>query len=91
LPYPQFSVQAIHAALENTRKYPLSELHPTVVLCAVKNEYELYRARGYLLSHQIDSTIFYEPDRDNEATAFATRPVYENERNMFKRFQLLKG
>lgn len=45
----------------------------------------------YIRCRGIELREFHEPDLDNALTAIATRPVYGQERNIFKKFQLLKG
>jgi hypothetical protein len=34
---------------------------------------------------------FYEPDLNNELTAFATEPIGSDKRHLFRNFQLLKA
>lgn len=90
--YGQIIVQAAHAAMEATRKLVSPEAeHPHLVICGIKNEVQLEKAKQRLDSIGIDSIMFYEADRNDEPTAFATRLVYGDERKHFRKYQLLKN
>jgi len=60
------------------------------VLCAVKNECELFKASKKISSKSINFASFREPDLDNQLTAIATEPVRGETRKVFKDFQLIK-
>ena len=85
-------VQACHAAMESgilfcgRSNYDLLYKHILVVL-SVKNLKELNEA--YNSISPVESIMFYEDDL-NENTAFATRPVTEEERAIFKVYSTLK-
>lgn len=90
-------MQASHAALEIGlhfgQHHTLSQT-ASIVLIAVKNEYQLLKAQKYVEEHGIHTEIFYEPD-DNLGyppgyTAFASEPVEVEKRSAFRRFQLWK-
>ncbi|MFA5023416.1 MAG: hypothetical protein WC523_00465 [Patescibacteria group bacterium] len=86
-------VQACHAALESgilfcdRANYSLLYSH-TLVILSVKNEQELNTAFDKI-SSRIKSVMFFENDLEQN-TAFATRPVSEEEREVFKEYSTLK-
>ena len=86
-------VQACHATTESgilfcdRANYDLLHAH-TIIVLKVKNLEELNEVFG-LISKKIDSIMFYESDI-GENTAFATRPVNEEERELFKEYKTLK-
>ena len=87
----QRAVQASHAAIESTRKY-LSDgdEHPSVIILIVKNERKLIEVQARLkYDHDIEHIVFEEPDIGNQMTALATTPLCGDDRDIFKRFQLL--
>lgn len=84
---PQQVVQASHAAIESTKKMPYKNRHPNVVVLAVKNESKLMRAIKYVASNNIDYRIFVE--ENGEATAFATEVVSQDQKGIFKKYQLV--
>ena len=88
---PQRAVQAIHAAIEAAKTFPLPEQHPNVVLLAVSNEDALNEAYFNALRADIPVVPFHEPDLDNQLTAVASAPVYGVARKHFAGYQLLKG
>lgn len=61
------------------------------MLCEVRNEPKLHKARDKLLNSGIKLKEFYEPDRDNELTAICTEAITGEQRRIFKDFQLLRG
>jgi hypothetical protein len=83
----QRAVQAIHAVIELSPSH--DEVHPHVVLCGVKSEiqlrkaYEKHKNQGFLCK------AFYEPDINDEMTAFAVGPVCGQDRNQFRRYNLI--
>ncbi len=86
---PQQAVQAAHAAIESTKRFPYIGEHPRLVLIGVKSEIQLKNALDKTEKNGILVTPFYE--ENEELTAFATRPVVsDQERQLFKRYQLLK-
>jgi hypothetical protein len=88
---PQQAVQAGHAAIEAARSYlTKDDEHPSLILCTVKNEAQLNRAADELEGRGIKLRRFYEPDRGNEFTAFATEPLKGDRRECMRKFQLMK-
>jgi len=86
-----FCVQSIHASIEATKKFPQPSETAFVVLCSVKNEIKLRNSLNFIQSRGIKCASFEEPDLDNQLTAIATEPVYQNQRHIFRKFQILKG
>lgn len=85
----QQAVQASHAAIESTKKWPYIGDHPHLVVLGVKSEEQLKNALDKVKSFGILTAPFYE-DND-ELTAFATRPVIKDEERRFlRRYQLLR-
>jgi len=90
----QRAVQAAHAATESgilyvdNKDYSISTPH-TMVLIGVKNLKELLAAYEHVMFNEIDSVMFFEIDI-NENTAFATRPVKEEERIIFRDYKTLR-
>ena len=86
---PQQAVQATHAAIESTKKWPYPNQHPHLVLLQVKDENSLKKALDKADSHGILTTAFHEDDVG--MTAGATRPIINpEERKIFRKYQLLK-
>jgi hypothetical protein len=61
-----------------------------MVLCSIINEEELDKLSCYLKRHDIAHHMFYEPDYETGYTAICTEPIYGEQRNLFKKFKLLK-
>lgn len=91
LPFAQQSVQCGHAIWEASQANPGTTEHPHFCLCAVKDEKRLRHDFEKLQKEGIHLYPFYEADRDNELTAFATGPISGQKRRLFRNFQLLKG
>lgn len=87
----QKAVQAIHAGIETGRQnvHKLDE-HPTVVLLGVKDEKALVRVCAKLDKHFLTYCAFTEPDLNNSLTAVATQLIQEEDRHLFKKYDLLK-
>lgn len=64
--------------------------HPSVILCIVKNENKLKKLTQRLILLKIKFCSFEEPDLEWSTTAIATQPLYGEQRQPFKRFQLLQ-
>ncbi len=88
---PQIAVQSAHAAIEIARSHihPEAE-HPSVIICGVDNKFKLEKYLDHFRSLDIICKPFYESDLDGQLTAFASEPVGEHQRHLFKRLQLLK-
>lgn len=87
----QQAVQAGHAAIEAARAFlkPDDE-HPSLIICSVKGETQLANAANDIERQGIRIKRFYEPDRNNELTAFATEPLSGEARKPMRKFQLIK-
>lgn len=82
----QQSVQAIHAALEVTKKQKIPDnLH--LVLCQEKDTDQLSILSIKLQEKGVEIYHFYEPDLNNELTAIASAISYD--RKPFKKLKLL--
>ena len=87
----QIAVQAIHAAIELARSHlSPDEEHPHLVLCGVKSELQLFNALQRLQKAGIPHKPFFEADRDDELTAVAAGPVSGEDRQHFRRYNLLQ-
>lgn len=87
---PQICVQSGHAILEACKNFNYQDYeHPSIIILHVKNENKLYQASQYCLKNQIKHVCFYEPDRGNELTAFATEPIFDDRRHLFRRYNCL--
>lgn len=87
---PQKAVQSCHAAIEAARYIEEGDEHPSVILLKVKDESGINKLENILLNHKINYKTFREPNNNNEKTALATKPVSEDNRFIFKKYQLLK-
>ena len=84
----QIAVQASHAAIESTKKWPYMMDHPHLVVIGVKNENKLKKVLDSAKSNGILTAEFHEEDIG--MTAFATRPIIQDrDREIFKKYQLL--
>ncbi len=91
LSHGQQVVQSCHAAIEASKRYHLSrQEHPSVIVLGVKSEKGLDNFTKYVHDQGFHYEMFREPDRDNELTAVAVFPVSEDQKTMFKKFQLLR-
>lgn len=82
--------QAAHAAHEVGIRFGNPDAISSIVVCAVDNEIELYKAEDRLGRKNIRHYLFKEPDLGNQATALATEPLDEPRRKMMGRYQLWK-
>jgi len=86
---PQQAVQAAHAAIESTKRWPYIGDHPHMVLIGVKNEEKLKAAIDKAKKAGIIVADFHEEGVG--MTAFATRPIISDEdRSVFRKYQLLR-
>ena len=87
----QQAVQAGHALHESgATGSPMEIMGSTVVLIGVKNEIALKVAFDECKRNKIRSNMFKEPDRGGEATAFATKPIFEEDRVHFAKYCTLR-
>lgn len=90
LSVPQQTVQSCHAAIEAAKSFLDNNLeHPHLVVLGVKGEHQLYTSARKLDEAGIRYRIFTEPDRNNEATAIATEPVFGEKRHLFRTYRCL--
>jgi hypothetical protein len=83
-------VQSCHAAIEAARALLPAELqHPHLIVCGVHDEAALWRFLHKLQLHNIRFQAFLEPDQDNQLTALATEPVFDETRRLFRNLRLL--
>lgn len=92
MPTEQIVVQTIHAGIELTRKglIPAHYDHPHLVVIGVDHEQKLFTTLSKLEQSGVNIIPFFEPDRNNEMTAFATEPILEDRRHLFRRFNCLR-
>lgn len=83
-------MQAAHAAYEAASLHSHHLDHPHFVLLGIRNEPQLHRALKRIQSAGITLKPFHESDRDGELTAFATQPVFEHQRSIFRQYNCLK-
>jgi hypothetical protein len=82
-------VQTGHVSIELSKKFDL-KYHPSLICLSVKSEEKLIKTIQELIDNGIDFTIFREPDLNNEITAVATKPLTGKQREIFKRYQLMR-
>lgn len=92
LPVAQQLVQAAHAAHESGLHLcdDKSKVNYLVAL-EVANEERLMAAYERLEGRDIQTVLFREPDRDNEATALCTEPICGNRRKIFSKYPLWRN
>ena len=85
----QILVQASHACIESALHYiPKDIEHPNLVVCGIPNESKLLKVAQNLDELGIKYRVFYEAD--DQATALATEPIFGEDRQHFRKYQLLK-
>ena len=92
LPVAQQLVQAAHAAHESGLHLcdDKSKVNYLVAL-EVANEEELLAAHERLEDRDIQAVLFREPDRNDEATALCTEPVWGNSRKILSKYPLWRN
>lgn len=83
-------MQSAHACIEAAKNFYLGDDHPSVIVFGIKNEQKLKEISGILQEQGIRIREFLEPDIDFQLTAFATEPVCESQRHLFKKYCLLR-
>jgi hypothetical protein len=63
------------------------EIHPSVIILSIKNERKLQKIANEL---KVKYRPFFEPDIGNQLTAIATEPISGEDRNMFRKYNLIK-
>lgn len=84
-------VQSCHAVIEASGTISPNLDHPHLVLCGVKSEEQLAHSLQSLREKGIVCKPFYEADLGGQLTAFATEPIFDDQRQFFRKFQLLKA
>lgn len=64
------------------------KMTPSVVICQVASEQELFEAELLANCNNISTKMFYEPDLGSIATAFATEVVSSSQRRLFRNYPL---
>jgi len=82
----QQAVQMSHACIEAQKKFSPSR-HPSIVAIGTKKK-KIQKIIQECIDNEIDFAIFRDNIFDNEVTAIATEPLYEN-RKVFDRYTLL--
>jgi hypothetical protein len=86
---PQQLVQASHAAHESGLANSASNAANSIIIFGTKNKEELESLLEQFRP-QLDCYPFFEPYKDTGLTAFATNPISEENRHLFKNFKLWK-
>jgi len=82
-------VQASHAAFEAASLHTPELDHPHIVLLGFRDQRELERALRRVQSSGFQVCPFFEADRGDELTAFATQPISKSQRSFFRRYNCL--
>ena len=86
---PQQLVQASHAAHESGLAHSHSGKSNSIIIFGTKDKAELESLLDRF-HPEIPCYPFYEPYKDTGLTAFATYPIPEEDRHIFKEFKLWK-
>lgn len=89
----QIAVHTSHAVLQAAKDLKLTNWddHPHFVVCSVKSAEQLLNSSDYLTNNNIDHSVWYEPDFNNEPMALATTLLSGKTRRLLRKFQLLKN
>lgn len=91
IPIEQILVQASHAALESGIHLEQNNKEPSsLIVIQVKNKQRLQKSLQDIRQKGIHCIEFFEPSWEYGLTSFATRCVVEEERFLFKKYQLFK-
>lgn len=92
MPIEQVVVQACHAAQESGLAFPNPTPEPTsLIVIQVKNKVQLQKAYDKLEDSGIRFVQFDEPSWDFGFTAFASEPVFDHQRSVFRKYRLFSG
>lgn len=86
---PQQLVQASHAAHESGLAHSASGETNSIIIFGTKDRPELESLLDDF-SPKLECYPFFEPYKDTGLTAFATKPIPESDRHLFKKFKLWK-
>ena len=85
-------VQASHAALQAGLKFTNPSNEPnSLIVIGIRNKEQLLKAMSFLEKNNITYESFSEPSWDYGLTAFASQPILETDRKVFKSFQLWRN
>jgi hypothetical protein len=82
-------VQAVHAAHESGLAHQTPQHPSSVILFGTKNQEDLEKCLDKY-KKELNCYPFYEPYKNIGLTAFATEPISEDQRKLFKQYQLWK-
>jgi hypothetical protein len=92
LSHPQQVVQACHASIEAARVFIADgAAHPFVIVCGIRDGPALANCLERLNASGIAHRAFYEPDLGGQLTAIATAPLSPEQRQFFRKYQLLRS
>jgi hypothetical protein len=80
--------QCAHAAHESGIRFGDSNSISSIVVCSVPDERHLISELERIESKGIKTILFREPDIENQATAFATEPIFGTDRKAFSKLEL---
>jgi hypothetical protein len=85
----QKAVQSSHCAFEAAKQLETVPEHPNFVLLSIKNETKLKKVKEEFDSDGFKTFPFIEPDLNDSMTAFAVGYVSGQDREKFKKYQLV--
>jgi len=88
IPLADQLVQVGHACLEAGNRFEQPEIASNMVLLRVGSEWELDRAVDEASRRGVLMTKFWEPDWNLGYTAACSEPVFGEQRNVFKKYEL---
>ena len=89
LSIPQQLVQASHAAHESGLAHSHSGTSNSIIIFGTQSKEEL-ESHFEKFKNEVNCHPFFEPYKNVGLTAFATDPIPENQRHLFKEFKLWK-
>lgn len=91
LPVEQQIVQAAHSALEAGRDLGKPDSESNLILLGIKNQEALVRVAERLKHHEINYSLFFEPDNGRGYTSLTTEPLMDMEkRRVLSKYSLYK-
>lgn len=87
---PQQAVQVAHAILEAGKLFDYPAHKTSIIILEVLNKQELIEAHHRLNSRGVANYMFFEPDFDMGESAIATQALIGSQRNIMKKYNLLK-
>lgn len=71
------------------RRMPDVIPHPHLVVLGIKNQEKLAKISREIEDEGLLIHRFYEPDGNEGLTAFATQPIVQEQRKLFRKYMLL--